>query len=91
MTIDVRLVGGPFDGDRGPMDSPLPGELWAYPCRAPDQCDVGGIHWTDHECDDGERYVYGPLRGGLRLYLWAELNTDPNAPTPIEEAEPVAA
>lgn len=77
-----RLYGGPYDGDTGEMDPPLPPSLWAYPCPDPD-CNVRNrIHWST--CPEGaggepsEEYKLGPHTGLEQLYVWADLELDPN-------------
>jgi hypothetical protein len=50
--FDIRLVGGPFDGDKG-LITKLPGIIWAWQCqgrscRSTGHCrrDSRDIHWS---------------------------------------------
>lgn len=75
-----RLVGGPFDGDEGRLDDPLPEEVWAYACPDP-ECNEGGVHWMVREVEEiegGERYRRGKRRNGVQLYVHAGLELDPS-------------
>lgn len=38
-----RLLGGPFDGDKGYLDHEPP-MIYAVGCDNPD-CELGGVHW----------------------------------------------
>lgn len=88
MTSECRLVGGPFDGDEGSMDEPLPAQLWATVCdqHPRGRCPAGGTHWLVPKPDatdepPGERYRRGALRAGVRLYIHhgMSLDFDPEA------------
>lgn len=58
MNWQIKLEGGPFDGDQGRLQAPeQPERLWAFACSG-----CGGTHWTeigaDGRANRGEEYVY---------------------------------
>lgn len=74
-----RLYGGPYDGDTGEQNEPLAPAIWAYECVT-EGCPLG-IHWLLEPTDEvpTEEYKLGPDTGLVRLYVWADLELDPNS------------
>lgn len=73
---DVRLEGGPFDGDKGEAKfdgTELPERLWVMPCKS---C---GTHWFSEWVRGGEVYNRKEVDEGARnaKYVWATCDTEP--------------
>lgn len=78
MTIDARLLGGPFCGDAGRLDEPRPDRLWVYACGGR-LCRFNGVHWA-RGCQDApqEAIIYdrGPVEDGVQLYVFEDLRLE---------------
>ena len=90
-TMRCRLVGGPFDGDQGAMEQPLPEQLWAVECPRGARCALGGTHWLLHDEGQGERYRRDVLKAGVQLYVHGDLEPDADPGLTAKRREPVAA
>ena len=97
MTFEIRLIGGPFDGDEGSIRT-LPGVLWAWQCAGP-RCNAVGdcrhdpldVHWThlsQDEYDQARRLGLVSYRrdqltpGGWWRFVYAE-----GLAAPLRQAE----
>lgn len=81
----ARLVGGPFDGDRGAIvmpdgDMPSPETIWAWPCPYGGRCAMGGVHWyLVDPPPDAARYRHHDreddtaLGMSVEVYVWEGL------------------
>ena len=69
----VRLVGGPFEGDAAEIDGPLPPNIWVTSCP---RC---GTHWYDKP-GDGARYRQEEVEENLAVYIFTDANLGGHAP-----------
>lgn len=65
MKHKVRLVGGPFEGDKAVLDGPLPPRLWVTPCP---RCKT---HWYDNP-GPGEVYRKEEEVDRVWLYMFTD-------------------
>jgi hypothetical protein len=83
-----KLLGGPFDGDEGWMESPLPERLWVEWCEVTG-CRHNGIHWHARPTGRGLVYDRGEEDDGVQLYVHYPLTLTPEQRR-RRELEPVS-
>lgn len=93
-----ELVGGPYDGDDGRVNLPLPAELWVWTC-GDSGCPHGGVHWALRARPDTplplQRYVQRGVRERgdevVHLYVHGDRLPPPAGSTRDVERDPVLA
>jgi len=92
-----RLVGGPYDGDAGPLIRAV-SELWAFGCRAASRC-RWAVHWDStakgaranpHYGGRPEaHYRFDHMEGSTAVYVYGEMpGGDPTTTTDAERPSP---
>jgi hypothetical protein len=96
--LGAVLDGGPFDGDDGLLEEPLPDSIWAFACPHGEgaACDFGGVHWARDKdrvptCGAHE-YVYSHAdQADRHHYRFGGLLEDPSVGAHQEVPEVVSA
>lgn len=87
---DARLLAGPFDGDEGYLNTPLPDVLWVFACGNPPRvCSKGGIHWDRSPVNAiSAPYERGPVDDGVQLYVYRDLRLQSHDKLRVETPAP---
>lgn len=79
--VGAVMLGGPFDGDGGLLEQPVPDSIWCFVCPHGGRgatCEFGGVHWSRHEEDappcGAHEYVWSMIDDADRhVYRYGDL------------------